>query len=246
MIQAYIFDLDGTLVKTEHLKAISYARAAVQLDPDLGESDVYRAFSQVVGRARREVAKYLLERFNLTEAATEKMPEFEVTSPWQAYVQIRLRIYEEMMADPELLRANRWEHTHELLRLAREDNCTVALATMSRCDQVQRVLRVLDLADAFRFVASRDDVRNGKPDPEIYLLVADELGVDPGGCLVIEDSPSGVIAGLEAGMNVVAVATPFTREPLQQLDRLPSSHLAIEPDQLPEVVRHVAGHIEPS
>jgi HAD superfamily hydrolase (TIGR01509 family) len=242
MIQAMIFDLDGTLVKTEHLKAISYASAAVELDPRLRDDDVYDAFSKVVGRSRREVATYLLDRFQLTEAASKRMREFGVTSPWQAYVQIRLRIYDDMISDPEVLRSNRWKHTHELLQVARRNGCRLALATMSRCGQVKRVLDILELEGVFQVIASRDDVRNGKPDPEIYLLVAEELQVEPGRCLVIEDSPSGVIAGLDAGMNVVAVATPFTREALEKLDRLPRRHLALEPEQLPRVVAHVTQH----
>ena len=60
---------------------------------------------------------------------------------------------------------------------------------MQECPQVRRVLQILQLTDAFDFVASRDDVERGKPDPEIYLLVANELGVSPRSCLVIEDSP---------------------------------------------------------
>jgi beta-phosphoglucomutase-like phosphatase (HAD superfamily) len=51
----------------------------------------------------------------------------------------------------------------------------VALATMSYCPQVRRVLQILALVDAFDFVASRDDVERSKPGPEIYLLVAAEL-----------------------------------------------------------------------
>ena len=82
---------------------------------------------------------------------------------------------------------------------------------MSYYKQVRRVLEVLGLADAFDFVASRDDVENGKLDPEIYLLVAREPGVSPADCLVIEDSPAGVKAALAAGMSVAAVSTPFTR-----------------------------------
>lgn len=79
-----------------------------------------------------------------------------------------------------------------LLQEARRTQCKVGLATISRCAQVKRVLGILNLTDTFDFVASRDGVEHGKPDPEIYLLVADELGVPPEECLVVEDSPAGV------------------------------------------------------
>ncbi len=141
MIRAMIFDLDGTLVQTERLKALSYARAAVELCPDdLREGDVVEAFKEVVGLSRQEVALALVERFGLEEAARARMAEFGVSSPWQAFVQVRLRIYEEMLADPEVLRSNQWPHNVALLHEARRSGCKTALATMSRCDQAQRVL----------------------------------------------------------------------------------------------------------
>ena len=59
MIRAMIFDLDGTLVQTEKLKALSYARAAVALRPELKEADVIETFKDVVGSPRHEVAQTL-------------------------------------------------------------------------------------------------------------------------------------------------------------------------------------------
>ena len=88
MIQAMIFDLDGTLVQTERLKALSYARAAIELCPwQVGESEVLEVFKEVVGLSRRSVAITLVERFELQEKARERMPEFAVDTPWQAFVQ---------------------------------------------------------------------------------------------------------------------------------------------------------------
>ena len=215
MIRAMIFDLDGTLVQTERLKAISYAQAAVELRPDtVTEAAVMATFREVVGLSRNEVAQTLVERFDLAEAARARMAEFGVSTPWQAYIQIRLGHYEAMLADPDVLRRNQWPHAVNLLHAAWLAKCKVGLATMSYCAQVQRVLSILGLEDQFAFVASRDDVEQGKPDPEIYLLVAGQLGVAPAECLVIEDSPSGVQAALAAGMHVIAVSTPFTKDGL--------------------------------
>lgn len=245
MIESMIFDLDGTLVQTEKLKARSYAKAAVELCPQsISEEQVVDAFKDVVGKPRREVATALVERFGLEEAARRRMDEFGVKTVWQAYVQVRLQYYHEMISDPEMLRGNQWPHNRELLRDARRTGCHVGLATMSRCEQASQVLDALGLADEFDFVATRDDVENGKPDPEIYLLVADELGVEPVHCLVLEDSPAGVEAALDAGMNVVAVSTPFSRERLHAAGLLPDEHIVDDPDELPEVVAHVVEHHE--
>jgi phosphoglycolate phosphatase-like HAD superfamily hydrolase len=68
-----IFDLDGTLVQIEKLKARSYAKAAVDLRPELDEERVVEAFKDVVGLSRRQVAQSLLQRFGLAEVAAERM-----------------------------------------------------------------------------------------------------------------------------------------------------------------------------
>src|SRR4051794_40073938 len=94
MIRAFVFDLDGTLVETEELKALSYARAAAELRPDLEEAEVIEAFKDLVGLSRQEVAIGLMRRFGLENAARSCIAKFGVATPWQAYVQIRLRIYE--------------------------------------------------------------------------------------------------------------------------------------------------------
>jgi phosphoglycolate phosphatase-like HAD superfamily hydrolase len=81
MILAFVFDLDGTLVETEELKALSYARAAIELRPDLVEADVVEAFKDFVGRSRQEVATGLVRRFGLEEAARSRMSKFGVMMP---------------------------------------------------------------------------------------------------------------------------------------------------------------------
>jgi HAD superfamily hydrolase (TIGR01509 family) len=195
------------------------------------------AFRDVVGLSRNEVATALIERFGLAQAAGARMAEFGVGTPWQAYIQLRLHHYEAILADPEVLRRNRWPHNVDLLHAARQAGCKVGLATMSYCPQVQRVLGVLNLMGEFDFVASRDDVEHGKPDPEIYLLVARELGVPPHECLVIEDSPTGVKAALAAGMHVIAVSTPFTREALRTGQFLDGRWIVDDPVTLPAVAQ---------
>ncbi len=240
MIRAMIFDLDGTLVQTERLKALSYAHAAVQLRPDdLREEAVLEAFKDVVGLARREVAMALVERFGLEEVARARSAEFGVSAPWQAFVQLRLRIYEQMLADPEVLRSNQWPHNMALLQEARASSCRLGLATMSGCDQARRVLEVLGLNKVFDFVATRDDVEHGKPDPEIYQLVQRELGARSKECLVIEDSPSGVQAALAAGMWCIAVTTPLTRERIHQAGLLDERWVVDDPATVMSTVRQM-------
>ena len=236
MIRAMIFDLAGTLVQTEKLKALSYAGAATVLRPELNEADVIEAFKDVVGLSRHEVAQKLVARFGLETAARTHMDAYSLETPWHAYIQIRLKVYNDLLADPEVIVCNQWPHNVELLKRAAKSCTKVGLATMSVCTQVQRVLSILKLDDVFDFVASRDDVENGKPDPEIYLLVADQLGIPPSQCLVIEDSPSGVRASLAAGMACIAVSTPFTKQALHAAGILDNRWIVDDPVTLLAVV----------
>src|SRR3712207_302479 len=121
MIRAFVFDLDGTLVETEELKALSYARAAVELRPGLDEGEVVEAFTDLVGLSRREVAVGLMRRFGLEGAARDSMAGFNVSTPWQAYVRMRLRIYEKLLSDPGLVLAHAYPHNIALLRDARRE-----------------------------------------------------------------------------------------------------------------------------
>jgi beta-phosphoglucomutase len=237
MIRAFVFDLDGTLVETEALKALSYARAAVELRPDLDEKEVVEAFKDFVGLSRQEVAVGLMQRFGLEEAARGRMAEFGVDRPWQTYVQVRLRVYDEMLGDPKLVQEHRYPHNIALLRDVRREGYPTALATQSHREHARRVLDILGLVDEFDVVVTRDDVEHGKPDPEMHLLAARELGIEPEECLAIEDSPAGVKAALAADMEAIAVTTELTRQKFRDTDLLDRRWVVDDPRMLPTVVR---------
>jgi beta-phosphoglucomutase len=194
-----------------------------------------------VGLSRQEVAVGLMRRFELEEAARARMAEFGVGKPWQAYVQIRLGIYEEMLGDPKLIQEHRYPHNIALLRSVRREGFPTALATQSHCEQTHRVLGILGLEDEFDVVVTREDVEHGKPDPETHLLAARQLDLKAGECLAIEDSPAGVQGALAAGMEVIAVTTYLTRQKFRDTDLLDRSHVVDDPRTLPEVVHRLIG-----
>jgi beta-phosphoglucomutase-like phosphatase (HAD superfamily) len=74
----------------------------------------------------------------------------------------------------------------------------------------------LGLREHFDVVVTADDVRRGKPHPEVYLRAAAGLGVDPSACVVFEDAVVGVQAARAAGMRVIGVTSAHTAEELVQ------------------------------
>ena len=90
--------------------------------------------------------------------------------------------------------------------IRRFDHLPRCIASSSSLDRLELCLEVLGLRTAFDgAVLSADMVSRGKPHPDIFLLASERLGVPPAACLVIEDSPSGVRAGVAAGMSVLGL-----------------------------------------
>ena len=86
-----------------------------------------------------------------------------------------------------------------------------AIATSSGAPFAHHVLGKFDLAPRFKFVLTCEDIRQGKPHPEIYLLAASRLGLEPWELVVLEDSQNGCSAALAAGAIVVAVPAGSSR-----------------------------------
>jgi len=90
-------------------------------------------------------------------------------------------------------------------------------------ENIELILELIDLRGAFEVIISGEDVHHGKPDPEVFLLGAQKLGIDPARCVVIEDAFVGLEAARRAGMRSIAVATT---NPLESL--IEAADLAVE------------------
>lgn len=228
--------MDDTLIKTEELKALSYAKAAVDLRPGaVTEKEVVDAFKDLVGRPREVVVDALLERFALRGPAKARMAELGGDAPEDAFSNLRLKDYDQMLGDAKLLRERELPYAVRLVEVARGVREKTGLATMSHRDQVDRILPILGLENAFDSIATREVVKNGKPDPEIYVWSAKALGVSPSECLVIEDSPSGVKAAIAAGSRVIAIPTDYSREAFADGSLLDRRFVVEDPTQLERV-----------
>jgi HAD superfamily hydrolase (TIGR01509 family) len=213
MIKAFVFDLDGTLVQTEILKAHSYAKAVEKLKPGKYKvHDIIDSYKKLVGHSREEVASYFLLKYNLEEGCSKLVKEFKIKEPWEAFIKIRLKYYFEFLNNPRILNTVKCTYSTQLLKKVKQQNYKTALATTSHLDEATKVLETLELNNLFDFIATRDKVKNSKPDPEIYKLVISKLKVKAEECLAIEDSMTGIKAALAAKVNCIAATNDYTIE----------------------------------
>jgi beta-phosphoglucomutase-like phosphatase (HAD superfamily) len=240
MIKAFLFDLDGTLVQTEKLKAQSYAIAVQRL---LGlarpEQRAIDAYEEMLGTSREIASQHIVEKLKLEKVLKEHMTEYNVTQPRDVLTAMRSSIYIDMIMDPEAVRQNQWPYSVHLLHTARKYACKVALVTMSKRKEVVHVLHSLGIENLLDLVLTGEDITHSKPDPEGYLLAARKLEVAPQECLVLEDSVNGVRAARAAGMYVIAIATPFTNASLHSKQIIEDAWIVHKPEKLVETVQRL-------
>ncbi len=103
----------------------------------------------------------------------------------------------------------------------------LALTTSSTNNEVETVMTQLEVGGLFRTIVTAEDVKNGKPDPEPYMLTAEKLGVDCANCLVIEDSENGVRSTKSAGMKCIAITNSEHPDKLHLADQIISQYSEI-------------------
>jgi HAD superfamily hydrolase (TIGR01509 family) len=103
---------------------------------------------------------------------------------------------------------------------AKQRGLKLAIASSSTQKWVTRNLRKFGLLDQFDAICTSDDVSAVKPDPALYLLALEKLGVKAGEAIAFEDSPNGILAATRAGIFCIAIPNPLTKDlPLELADR---------------------------
>lgn len=111
----------------------------------------------------------------------------------------------------------------ELLRTLKKEGFRMAIASSTSSENIELVTDTLGTADCFQAVVTGHDVTEGKPNPQVFLLAARRLGVEPTNCLVIEDAVVGVTAAKRAGMYCLAVTNTHPRQKLKEADLIVDS-----------------------
>lgn len=100
-----------------------------------------------------------------------------------------------------------------LLEFCKQAGLAYAIATATSQELARERLALAGLDGMFPDIVGGDQVKHGKPDPDIYVIAAKALGLPPEECVAIEDSPNGIAAGLDAGCNVILVPDLTPPEP---------------------------------
>jgi len=120
----------------------------------------------------------------------------------------------------------------ELLAALRAENIPCAIASSTERANLDLPIDLMGLREFFTVIVSGEEVVHGKPDPAVFLLAAERLGIKPADCVVIEDALVGIEAAKRAGMPVLAVATTNPIEALSSADAAVSGLMDINPDRL--------------
>jgi beta-phosphoglucomutase len=220
-----IFDMDGVLIDSYQVHFESWRKLGAEYDRFVSEAE----FAETFGRTSREIIESLWKAHWKSEADILAMDRRKEA----LFREIAQQDFPAMRGASALL--------------ASLENAGFALAVGSSAppENVALALDRLHARGLFRAVVTGGDVTRGKPDPQVYLIAAERLGVPPNKCVVVEDAPVGIAAGQAAGMKCIGFASSgHTRDSLSTADVVIDSLDELSPEVLAALIRGKVGRVE--
>ncbi len=208
---AVIFDMDGVIVDSNPAHTIALKQFCARHGFDLTEEALRQ---KIYGRANKDWIRNLFG--DITEAQLK------------AYATEKETLFREIYA-ASIEAVPGMESFLKKLEAAQIDK---AIGTSAPPENVEFTLRHTKLGDYFSTIRNESHIQRGKPDPEIYLLVAEALGYAPAQCVVFEDSLSGVESANRAGCKVIGVSTTHTVEELSNTSLVISDFTSLDLSQV--------------
>ncbi|PKM96112.1 MAG: HAD family hydrolase [Firmicutes bacterium HGW-Firmicutes-1] len=198
-IEAVLFDLDGTLIDSMWLWKtidIEYLKKF-----DIEFPDDFQ--DEIEGMSFTETAQFFKERFNLP---------VEVDSIKQDWNEMAGEYYRNRVPLKECVQ--------EFLEYLLKNEYKIGIGSSNSIELVGMIVDKFSLRGHFGSIRTSCEVNKGKPHPDIYLKVAQDLGVKPENCLVFEDVPAGIMAAKNAGMKVCAIYDDFSKNIIDEIKAL--------------------------
>ncbi len=188
--------MDGLLFDTESLYRKGWTLAAA----DFGQEDCEEFKDAVCGTSGK-----------IMEGVVHKYyPEVDVN----AFIDYCLNFVHESLK----VEVPQKDGVKDILEYGRRHNLKMAVASSSPKELIERNLKMTGLTDYFDALVSGQEVAKGKPEPDIFLLAASQLGLDPTDCYVFEDGFNGIHAGHRAGCKVIMI--PDQNLPTEEIKKL--------------------------
>ena len=187
-MKAVIFDMDGVLADSQpyHFKADIETMSEYGVVKD---QKFYEKFAGTLTSDRMRILKDL----------------FKLDIPVEEMVKKREDMILEIMAREDIKPVS---GIPEFLKSIKNRGLKTAVASSSGYDLIGLILSRLEISEYFDSITSGNDVKRGKPDPDVFLLAAERIGVNPRDCFVVEDSENGVRAAKAAGMTAIGYVNP--------------------------------------
>lgn len=185
--KAVIFDLDGVIVSTDDYHYRAWKAMA-------DEEKIY--FDRAINERLRGVS-----RMESLEIILEKAEKEYSTKEKNQMAEKKNSLYRELLN--ELTPNDILPGVMKVLDDLKENNVKISIGSSSKNTPI--ILEKIGLKNYFNAVADGNEIKNSKPDPEVFLLAAKKLEIDPEECLVVEDADAGVEAALAGNMKVLAV-----------------------------------------
>ncbi len=191
-LQGILFDFDGLILDTE----TPIFQAWQEKFSALGRQLLLEEWAEILGKASQELDLILGKLDDLLDESSR-----------QTFLEEVSQVEKERVLQQQPLPG-----AAELIRKSHQAGLKLGIVSSSDRDWVHAHLKRLKLLDYFLYTNCADDVKNAKPDPELYQLAVKKMAIDANRLVVLEDSPAGVLSAKRAGLYTIAVPNEITRQ----------------------------------